>query len=263
MTRCLSSSAICASPNQPRVTRAVPAITAVLSEHRRQGELVTAATDDLLSGRPSAGLGVLTSELCRHIEIEERLLLPRYRELASDESPELSPDLILRDHQIIRCRIAELRDSTTGDLARLRSLRALAHLLEHHDEREARGMVAVLDAQLAPDEAEALAAAFSAAGEGLVADPQVSLLAAETTARTNAIERLQTALIRGQDTDTTLDQIARAGSAALHPGLARRMESLIARIRAGTNGAPADRRSAFDASETLRRLFETQRITVS
>jgi hypothetical protein len=92
-------------------------------------------------GRFVEVLAPLAAALRLHMSQEETVLLP------ATEGSELPPNggahVIRRDHELIRALLDEVRAEDV--LARADALLRLEDVLEHHDRREAAGMLAVLD----------------------------------------------------------------------------------------------------------------------
>jgi hypothetical protein len=99
--------------------------------------------------------------LRQHMQHEDELLLPEYEARVKDFPPHGSPELIRRDHGLIdeglsrvRALLGALGPPDPGQPGRLLALcdglSRLAHLLEHHDQREASSFQPLLD-QVLPE----------------------------------------------------------------------------------------------------------------
>ena len=147
----------------------------LLEVHREIDSLLDATT--LAAFTPGAEaaladlLGALKALLLWHLDGEESVLLPLYETHVPDPPRNGSPEQIRRDHRMIREVLEELM--VTAGLARARRLRKLAHLLEHHDQREATGFKPLLDAALSPAVRGEALASLAADRPALAATPVV------------------------------------------------------------------------------------------
>lgn len=79
---------------------------------------------------------------------EERELLPAFDALAHHAAPNQAPAVVRRDHRLVEALLAEL-EAAEDPIARTTRLGRLADVLDHHDRREAAGMLPILDAHAA------------------------------------------------------------------------------------------------------------------
>ena len=101
--------------------------------------------------RVALWVGTLKRILSAHIEFEEKEVLPLYRRRVPDPPVTASAENFLRDHDLIRERVQELRDLAIQcaykaiDRSLLRQLVAtLDELLHHHDVRETEHLYPLL-----------------------------------------------------------------------------------------------------------------------
>ena len=223
----------------------------LLAPHRRFDALASAASRKLVAGLTADAWGVslvsLRAELLHHMRVEEALVLPRFRELIVEPPPGTAAELVERDHDLIRNHIVELAADDSTSLEVLRRLRALTRVLEHHDEREARGYVALLAPRVSPEEVAEWRDALAAAATP--APPARPPLLAESSAIADVQRRLMSGRVVTPELFRDLE------GSDLHPGHRRRVASWVAAVRLGAESTDlTERLAAFDATESIRRL---------
>ncbi len=156
-----------------------------------------------------------------HLRGENELLIPRYAALEPDPPRVGKPSLLLEEHEKILRHLSEARSSS--GLERLKTLRRLAHLLEHHDERETQSFKLALDNLLDTDERRRLLDEITATRPTLPALPRrppspelPGLVGAE-------VERLRSSVDRFEARAKSVGERAATG-------YARKMEHLVAQM---------------------------------
>lgn len=117
---------------------------AVLDDALRDLRRVTPERDP---ARWDTALARLDGPLRAHLAFEETVLMPVYRPLSAGLPENGAPEVLARDHALIRAlldRLAAPADDAGGLLARGDALGDLAGVLEHHDRREQRYVVPTL-----------------------------------------------------------------------------------------------------------------------
>jgi len=157
--------------------------------HEALFERLRAFREAVALGEPAAvhaRFAAFALGLVAHARAEDLHLLPIYARLAAAPAG-ASAELISAEHDKLRRLLAELeaalltipKEGPLPAAARVaildRSL-VVAHLLDHHDERERARFFAGLDQVVRPEELEAVWAACDAlhAGAGLPAEPVVT-----------------------------------------------------------------------------------------
>lgn len=161
----------------------------------------------------------LVEDLNCHMTFEERHVLPLYDALVEDAAPGGTPEMVRRDHDLLRTRLRELLDLSLHaackhvDASLLRgALVDLDELLEHHDQREHDHMYPFLKDTLDQRESTSLLAALaeqvllgSEAGvplmDALVIDPWIATL----TGRMHAWVAVRDAVLIGLGVPPELD----------------------------------------------------------
>lgn len=129
----------------------MPSIATLLDVH----EEIAVALEHACLEPKGPGLDTLGKLLRWHIKGENELLIPRYAALET-EIPRLgSPEVLVEEHRKI-IQLLERAEQEPDPLAQLKILRRLAHLLEHHDEREEQTFKRALDRLLDPWERRGL-----------------------------------------------------------------------------------------------------------
>ena len=212
------------------VTARYSRVVDLLDVHREVADALDETCLALAGGSAVASewLARVDTLLRWHIAGEDQLLIPEYVRLAPDVPTFGAPDIIVTEHRRIEGLLA------SGLV--LPTLRRLHHVLEHHDEREARSLKPALDRVLPPERARRMLDDIAAArprallelpervttGRGDVEAALVADIAAlcETTLAEIALppstddERLRRLLIGQQGKLRTLAEDAKARIAA-------------------------------------------------
>ena len=121
----------------------------LLKVHEEIAAALRQACIEALAGPDNSWLDRLTALLQWHIRGEDELLLPEYEQRAHPVPPQGHPPGKPAEHTRILATLKAL--PALAGLDRLRSLRRLHHLLEHHDQREAQTFKPALDTLLPAD----------------------------------------------------------------------------------------------------------------
>jgi hypothetical protein len=139
--------------------------TDLLQQHERFDETLGALRRTLCERDPDTlvpRLAWLDQALRTHIRQEEDLLLPLFAPLAEGLPPNVRPGPLRNDHRILERHLARFVEhapdvaSHVGLMECTTASTALAHTLEHHDDRERHWFKPVLDAAAPEGLAEAL-----------------------------------------------------------------------------------------------------------
>ncbi len=141
----------------------LPTLTArILAEHQEMDELFLQHQEALLEqdwARAQARYAAFHTLLKNHIELEDRVLLPLHQQLEKPQWRSLvytaEHDKVLEIAQIMADRIAAPKPEDKSQRLRwiiklLDDERSLKNLVEHHNEREEKGMLPELAAANAP-----------------------------------------------------------------------------------------------------------------
>ena len=141
----------------------LPTLTArILAEHQEMDELFLQHQEALLEqdwAKAQARYDAFHALLLSHIELEDRVLLPLHQQLAKPQWRSLvytaEHDKVLEIAQIMAERIAAPKPEDASQRLRwiiklLDDERSLKNLVEHHNEREEKGMLPELAAANAP-----------------------------------------------------------------------------------------------------------------
>ena len=138
----------------------LPTLTArILAEHQEMDELFLQHQEALLEqdwGKAQARYAAFHALLLRHIELEDSCLVPLHQQLAKPQWRTLvytaEHDKVLEIAQIMAERIAAPKPENASQRLRwiiklLDDERSLKNLVEHHNEREEKGMLPELARQ--------------------------------------------------------------------------------------------------------------------
>ena len=138
----------------------LPTLTArILAEHQEMDELFLQHQEALLEqdwGKAQARYAAFHTLLKNHIELEDRVLLPLHQQLEKPQWRSLvytaEHDKVLEIAQIMAERIAAPKPENASQRLRwiiklLDDERSLKNLVEHHNEREEKGMLPELARQ--------------------------------------------------------------------------------------------------------------------
>lgn len=229
-------------------------LATLLAPHAAMDAQLARETAALLAvgGAPaggSAGDLSLAETLWRHLHAEEAVLLPAVGRALGEEG-ERWADLVARDHGLIRGllpRLGQAPDCARARALALRDARALARVLEHHDERERRWLEERLDHAFSAPERVELLRRF--------AEVEASLQMPAWTPAPDAEDPVLSAQVSLLVDGPGAAAARLAALAATVDGpLAARARALAAQAAAPETGLPA----AFDATESLRRLLAAQ-----
>ncbi|MEZ4240397.1 MAG: hemerythrin domain-containing protein [Myxococcota bacterium] len=103
------------------------------------------------AARFAVAWGGFRAAMTLHLAQEERWLLPAFDAYGRHAAPNQRPAVVRADHERIRAHLAAVEAAAPdlpGLVARAATLALLLAVLEHHDRREAAGMLTVLDAHV-------------------------------------------------------------------------------------------------------------------
>lgn len=167
------------------------------------------------AARQRRALDQLVRPLELHIELEERVLMPVFAEIAGDLPPNAQPHVYLADHAQLRELVHALEEDVGAEspdrvLAAEDRLGRLAGVLEHHDLRERTWFVPALDAHVAPEVAEVWVADFARAQSALPpAEPLEPLpaLARPVPADLSPVDAFRITIARDGDVRAAFDTV--------------------------------------------------------
>lgn len=117
----------------------------IIQRHREMEELLDQLEEAADPERRTELLGEVTSELARHMAVEERILFPAIREDLADVDPEtFHADVLenLEEHHVLKTVLDELHDMDPADDRFTAKAEVLAETVEHHHEEEEEGVLA-------------------------------------------------------------------------------------------------------------------------
>lgn len=155
---------------------ALPDLEPALDLHQAMEVLLVAHRVALMDAdlpRAAAALSRFSAAMLAHVEVEDRLVMPRYRDAApaGGWARGADPDIVSNEHEKIQRRLPELlaavREVEAAGLAEaerkvacldlLDREKVFADLLEHHDLRERAHVYPRLEVVLGPEERQAMA----------------------------------------------------------------------------------------------------------
>jgi hypothetical protein len=206
-------------------------------------------------GRFRAAWTPVAAALRLHMDQEERVLLPVFDDHAARAAPNQRPDVVRADHARIRDHLAAIEapaDDVAAVVARAEQLSLLLQVLDHHDRREAGGMLAVLDEIVPAAERAAWIAVFEADEATLpIADVPLGPAPPAWPADGSAADRLAAAAAQDGDVGAAVDALPSLGGrngARVTAGV----RSAVARA-VGATDREARRDALLDVLDALRR----------
>lgn len=121
------------------------AVEYITAKHREMEELLEQLEDAESSEQRRDLLGRVTTELARHMAVEERVLFPAVREELCDVDPETFGDDVLEnleEHHVLKTVLDELHDLEPDDARFPAKAEVLSETVEHHHEEEEGGVLA-------------------------------------------------------------------------------------------------------------------------
>jgi hypothetical protein len=187
--------------------------------------------------------------LTLHMGQEEAVLLPVFELHAERAAPNQRPDVVRRDHALMRELMAGVEpDPRTARATweRARQLELLADVLHHHDRREADGMLAVLEAHVdAPTRAAWLTRFYTEEQALPPWSPEALLPAPEPWPGEPADEIEALGLVAAQDGDM------QAAFAAIPPPTSKVPARMAAAVERLLEERPADLVSRRDRARAV------------
>lgn len=188
----------------------------IRQRHREMEQQLDELGDASEPDRRRELLRSVTTELARHMAVEERVLFPRVRDELADVDPDIfGADVLenLEEHHVLKTTLDQLHDLDAADERFAARAEVLAEQVEHHHEEEEEGVLAGLGEHWDDARREEVGRAFADAEESAPTRPHPNL--PDEGRLVAAAQHFAAALDRVRDTvDDVVEEVREAATDA-------------------------------------------------